>query len=185
MRRLLMGLVVVASALPTGANADAACYFVPVLGGDSCTEVDWEHRDQAGYDHYMRQKALEPDDPKSLAAWRADNWVQANLAIERAQATWWRDAFVDDLPDGNRRGWFRLIDLTKLEEERRFQSVVYPCDVNYGNARSGGCVPDNRDYDCPELRSWGIVNIPVTGNDWMLLDDNHDGMGCEVEAVSE
>jgi hypothetical protein len=68
--------------------------------------------------------------------------------------------------------------LLYLPDLRR--SVFYPCDPNYENARSGGCVPDNHDYDCPELRSWGIANIPVSGRDWMFLDDDGNGIGCEV-----
>ena len=52
-------------------------------------------------------------------------------------------------------------------------------------------MPSDRDYDCFELRSWGIVNIPIrdttifVGEDWMLLDDDHDGIGCEVEPVND
>jgi hypothetical protein len=90
------------------------------------------------------------------------------------------------------------------------RTISYVCDVNYWDAQSGGCVPADRDYDSDELRAWGIVNIrvvkivppesgglegalgsviellpwteetPVVEPDWMLLDDDHDGMGCEV-----
>jgi hypothetical protein len=64
--------------------------------------------------------------------------------------------------------------------------IEYDCDPNYDDAQSGGCVPADRDYDCGELRSWGIANIPVIGEDWMLLDDDGDGLGCEpiVEPVT-
>src|SRR5688500_10304847 len=63
------------------------------------------------------------------------------------------------------------------------------CDPNYG-ATSAGCVPGDRDYDCPELRAMGIGDIPVVGSDWQRLDGyfNYslgywesypDGLGCE------
>jgi hypothetical protein len=63
------------------------------------------------------------------------------------------------------------------------------CDPNYG-ATSAGCVPGDRDYDCPELHSMGIGDIPVIGSDWQRLDGFYnyyggywesypDGLGCE------
>src|SRR5215217_3180746 len=63
------------------------------------------------------------------------------------------------------------------------------CGPNYG-ATDGGCIPEDRDYDCPELWEMGIGDIPVIGNDWMRLDGYQDfetgewisapdGLGCE------
>jgi hypothetical protein len=63
------------------------------------------------------------------------------------------------------------------------------CDPNYGMT-AGGCVPGDRDYDCPELKAMGIGDIPVIGSDWQRLDGyfNYatgqwiaypDGVGCE------
>ena len=82
--------------------------------------------------------------------------------------------------------------------------VYYLCDDNYGDALTGGCVPDGsgrimpgiendidgRDYDCDELHAIGIGDIPVIGTDWMLLDGYQDfttgewisppdGLACE------
>jgi hypothetical protein len=124
---------------------------------------------------------------------RADEWADTYLAAEKAVAVYWRDAWVDqDAKSGRRTGRLRTPD---------GQVISYTCDINYRDAGSGGCVPADRDYDCDELRSWGIVNIrvrtPVSNprpvvtpppglrGDWMLLDDDHDGLACEVEAASE
>jgi hypothetical protein len=63
------------------------------------------------------------------------------------------------------------------------------CDPNYGMT-PGGCVPGDRDYDCPELHNMGIGDIPVVGSDWQRLDGYYnfdlgywesypDGLGCE------
>ena len=63
------------------------------------------------------------------------------------------------------------------------------CDPNY-DATSAGCVPGDRDYDCPELHAMGIGDIPVIGSDWQRLDGYQDlstgewlsypdGLGCE------
>lgn len=69
------------------------------------------------------------------------------------------------------------------------QASAQYCDPNYGMT-PGGCVPDDRDYDCPELKAVGIGDIPVLGNDWQRLDgyidyntgqwiSYPDGVGCE------
>jgi hypothetical protein len=47
------------------------------------------------------------------------------------------------------------------------------CDPNYGPTPAG-CVPGDRDHDCPELHSWGIGDIPVIGDDWQRLDGYYD-----------
>src|SRR4051794_37401919 len=63
------------------------------------------------------------------------------------------------------------------------------CDPNYGPT-PGGCVPGDRDYDCPELHAMGIGDVPVLGTDWQHLDGYYnyttgvwetypDGLGCE------
>jgi hypothetical protein len=51
--------------------------------------------------------------------------------------------------------------LPTWDQERSDRSDLhYDCDLHDGDALSGGSVPHNRDFDCLELRSWGIVNIP-------------------------
>jgi hypothetical protein len=97
---------------------------------------------------------------------------------------WRRDALVDHPYNRGRVGWLMHLPTWDQESSDR-NDLYYDCDIHYGNALSGGCVPHNRDFDCPELRSWGIVNLPVIGEDWMLLEDNHDGMGCEVKPKAE
>src|SRR5262245_59878570 len=63
------------------------------------------------------------------------------------------------------------------------------CDPNYAPTPAG-CVPGDRDYDCPELHFMGIGDIPVIGTDWQRLDGYYnfaggywesypDGLGCE------
>jgi hypothetical protein len=63
------------------------------------------------------------------------------------------------------------------------------CDPNYATTYAG-CVPGDRDYDCPELHAMGIGDIPVVGSDWQRLDGYYDyyqgywvsypdGLGCE------
>lgn len=47
------------------------------------------------------------------------------------------------------------------------------CDPSYGET-TNGCVPGDRDYDCPELWEQGIGDIPVLGSDWMRLDGYQD-----------
>src|SRR5829696_832367 len=63
------------------------------------------------------------------------------------------------------------------------------CDPNYAPTPAG-CVPGDRDYDCPELHAMEIGDIPVIGSDWQRLDgyldfatgqwlSYPDGLGCE------
>jgi hypothetical protein len=63
------------------------------------------------------------------------------------------------------------------------------CDGNYAPTYAG-CVPGDRDYDCWELHSMGLGDIPVIGYDWQRLDgyldydtgewlSYPDGLGCE------
>lgn len=63
------------------------------------------------------------------------------------------------------------------------------CDPNYAPT-AAGCVPGDRDYDCPELHAMGLGDIPVIGTDWQRLDgyldfasgqwiSYPDGLGCE------
>jgi hypothetical protein len=140
-----------------------------------------------------------------LAAYDERNaWADAHLAAEKAVATWWRGALTDrDAERISETEWreFREGTLWEVDPNGIPGDALYPvngrghvssltggeyvsyeCDTNYGDAQSGGCVPADRDYDCGELRSWGIANIPVIGEDWMLLDDDGDGWGCNVVA---
>jgi hypothetical protein len=68
-------------------------------------------------------------------------------------------------------------------------AVAQSCDPNYAPV-AAGCVPADRDYDCPELKDRGIGDIPVIGTDWQRLDGYYDynsgqwvaypdGLGCE------
>lgn len=109
----------------------------------------------------------------------SEAWADTNLAADKAVAIFWRDVDVE-YSGGTLIGTLRAAD---------GRTIRYTCDTNYRGAQSGGCVPADRDYDCTELRSWGIVNIPVMPpipgakhqrGDWMLLDDDGDGVGCEV-----
>jgi hypothetical protein len=58
---------------------------------------------------------------------------------------------------------------------------AYGCDWNYSTTKAG-CVPDQPgDYDCPDLHAMGLWEIRVLGDDWMLLDEDEDGLGCEID----
>lgn len=155
----------------------------------SCEEFEEKAAEQAAYDsQYDEQQEREYQNRRYEAAEAADDWADTYLAAEKAVAVFWRDAFVHrDTMNGKRTGRLGTPE---------GQIPSYACDPNYEDAQSGGCVPADRDYDCWELRSWGIVNIPILnypyptlpshiGDDWMLLDDDHDGMGCEVEPVND
>jgi hypothetical protein len=62
-------------------------------------------------------------------------------------------------------------------------SPAYGCDWNYATTRTG-CVPaEQGDYDCFDLRAMGLKDIRVIGDDWMLLDEDGDGFGCEFIAT--
>jgi hypothetical protein len=47
------------------------------------------------------------------------------------------------------------------------------CDPNYTPV-AAGCVPSDRDYDCPELHAMGLGDIPVIGTDWQRRDGLYD-----------
>jgi hypothetical protein len=56
---------------------------------------------------------------------------------------------------------------------------AYGCDWNYGTQLSG-CVSDGQgDYDCDALYAMDLARIHVMGDDWMALDEDEDGIGCE------
>ena len=62
---------------------------------------------------------------------------------------------------------------------------AYGCDWNYGTSREG-CVPDQQgDFDCDALYAMDLARIHVIGDDWMLLDDDGDGIGCENPPLTE
>lgn len=129
-------------------------------------------------------------------------WADAHLAAEKAVATWWRAAvlsfenpewdieirqgvLVEQTPTGiPGDAVYPVNGRVRVSSTSGAELVYYECDTNYGDARSGGCVPADRDYDCGELRSWGITSIPVIGEDWMLLDDDGDGWACEPLVVA-
>jgi hypothetical protein len=175
-----MGLAVVASLATslTGASTESECGGLFQMSCYELEQVKWE---EAKRRYYEANESLrgEPLGPVG----RANQWANEHLAVERAEAVWWRDALVDHLSDGSRIGW--LLHLPTWEHGSDHKDFYYPCDTHYGDALSGGCVPDSRDFDCPELRSWGIVNIPVIGEDWMLLDDDGNGAGCDVGGTTQ
>jgi len=180
-----MAVVASLAMSPIGAIADEHCgeglFQTPCLSpeeeqerADKAAEAKWmNERDE----QYMRDEA---EAGLYEQAAMADDWANTYLGAEKAVAVYWRDAYVEH--EANRK---RIGSLRGPDE----QVINYTCDINYGDTQSGGCVPADRDYDCWELRSWGIVGIPVrtpTPNtnppirgDWMLLDDDHDGLGCE------
>ncbi len=142
-------------------------------GEREATRAAQDRRDAEQYDEYLEEAS------HIEAAEGADAWADTHLVAAKAAAVSWRDAYVE-YEDGGPIGTLRAAD---------GRVIRYACDVSYGEAQSGGCVPADRDYDCAELRSWGIVNIPIMRaipgarylrGDWMLLDDDHDGLGCEV-----
>lgn len=170
MRHVLMGLAAVAS-LATSLSGESGLGGVQSVAA-TCGIEEW---DPPCDDPYHEQKEYDRADT-------ADAWADTHLAAEKAAATYWRDALVREDPVTGER-------ISRLgTPDGRFIYGSYVCDPNYGNAISGGCVPADRDYDCGELRSWGIVNIPVLFEigigDWMLLDDDHDGMGCEFQPAT-
>jgi hypothetical protein len=62
---------------------------------------------------------------------------------------------------------------------------AYGCEWNYATKRTG-CVPDEQgDFDCPDLHAMGLSDIRVIGDDWMLLDEDGDGFGCEFDPRAE
>lgn len=193
MKHLPAGLIVLTALItlvtPARAQDDCGGWFQP-----SCRELERARAEQAeedSYNDYLNERA-EQDYLDSLyeAAYAADEWADTYLSAEKAAATYWRNAYVKrDSATGKRIG--------TLESTTTSEMVRYACDSLYSDALSGGCVPDDRDYDCEELRTWGIVNIPVRKSsqsgafipsqvvDWMLLDDDGDGIGCEVEPAEE
>ncbi|MCA9878173.1 MAG: hypothetical protein KC442_10335 [Thermomicrobiales bacterium] len=190
---LLMEIAVVASLVtsPIGALDARAIPAAADCGG--------RYQEDCGFDSKEEQGRLEervyptPTDEeiqeRRLQRQR-DTWADTHLAAERAVATWWRGRGPGYDPVSGRRGRGVLVeqvpggrsgdalDFARREPlDREF--IYYECDPNYDDAESGGCVPSDRDYDCSELRAWGIASIPVIGEDWMLLDDDGDGWGCE------
>jgi hypothetical protein len=199
MRPVLIGLAVVAAVIfvlgvavisPRPAAADMVCVSSP---SHCATEIADRHAEADRHDEqmeeYLRSEAYD-------AADAAEEWADIYLTEEKTTATYWRSPLVQrNSVTGHRMGRLGTSD-------GRYIYGSYVCDPNYDVALSGGCVPADRDYDCWELRSWGIVNIPIMdttirpnttgaampsfiGDDWMLLDDDHDGMGCEVEHQPE
>jgi hypothetical protein len=138
------------------------------------------------YDSLEVQAEQNAEDAKEWELERADRqnaWADTYLAAEKAEALYWRQTLAKRDPVSN-KPMGELVNMTTREVVR------YPCDPNYDRAQPGGCAPGDRDYECWELRSWGIVNIPIKnfssaiatelkGDDWMLLDDDHGGVGCE------
>lgn len=193
MRQLVVALLVFvalgASLAPARAEDDCGGWFQP-----SCRELERARAEQAeedSYNDYLNERA-EQDYQDSLyeAAYTAEEWADTYLSAEKAAATYWRNAYVNrDSATGKRIG--------TLESTTTSEIVRYPCESLYNDALSGGCVPEDRDYDCDELRAWGIVNIPVVKSsqsggyipsmlvDWMHLDEDDDGIGCDVDPAEQ
>lgn len=192
MKLLLMGLVVLASLTTSLLSASSEEHLI-------------RHHEDAK-ENCRRFQAGENLEHIEHDAAARDEWADTYLAAEKAVAVYWRLPIARyDCESGKRIGHLK-------EVATPGETIRYVCDGNYGNAESGGCVPADRDYDCDELRAWGLVNIPVHKNvvppepggivgaaanviallpggapdpvadrDWMLLDDDHDGLGCEFQ----
>jgi hypothetical protein len=204
MRPMPIGLAVVAalaSSLVGASGLGSVASAQPGCGGAAYQEpCDYDSRDeQEGYDE-REYPTFTPEESAWLRAWgERETWAGTRLAAEKAVATWWRlpalssnfyaetgevwsrnGALVEQVPNeiaGDAR--YPVAGSVSVSRYSSAEWVTYECDVNYGDAQSGGCVPADRDYDCGELRSWGIASIPVIGEDWMLLDDDGDGWDCE------
>jgi hypothetical protein len=187
MRHLTAGLLVLvalgASLAPARAEDGCGGWFQP-----SCREVERARKEREEQNSLIEKEneRAEQEYLNSLydAAYAADEWADTYLAAEKAAATYWRNAFVNRDPKTGKR-------IGTLESTTTSEMVRYMCESLYNDALSGGCVPDDRDYDCDELRAWGIVNIPVVKSrpgvfipsqvvDWMQLDEDGDGIACEV-----
>jgi hypothetical protein len=192
-----MGLAMVASlamsligvSVPNGIPSVAAqCAFL-----EDCDYDAMEGRRAARGEGADETQDYPTPTPWELEERRQNAFVDAHLAAEKAVATWWRCCFLNlDVYEIESRGGAlkemvpngipgdALYPISgRVSNSSGTEFVHYDCDPNYGDAQSGGCVPADRDYDCAELRSWGIAGIPVIGEDWMLLDDDGDGQGCE------
>jgi hypothetical protein len=185
MRPVVIGLAVVAvltSSLIGASGFGSVASAQPGCGGAAYQEpCDYDSMDeQEPPDDRWADEAEEYEESQQYArANEANEWAERYLATELAVATHWRSPFVvHDSETGKRQG--ELESMSTPVQRYRFD-----CDPNYVDAYSGGCVPADRDYDCWELRSWGIASIGVI-QDWMLLDDDGDGVGCEpVDAGQE
>jgi hypothetical protein len=208
MRPVLIGLAVVAS-IATSLIGPSGLGGVPTVaqcGGPMEDDCDENLRGEDPQDVDEQYERL-PEDPEEEAEFalrvQRNAWADAHLAAEQAVATWWRNPITypdrDQISDTEWRE-YRVGVLWEQNPNGIPGDAMYPvngfgssaetldgipefvryeCDPNYGDAQSGGCVPGERDYDCGKLRSWGIASIPVIGEDWMLLDDDGDGLGCE------
>lgn len=178
MRPLLIALAVVAS-LGTSLGGALDARAVPAMtdcGARYQEDCDPDSMDDQGS---SRERVYPTPTEQEMQEWSLqsarDAWADEHLATEKAVATWWRGNGPRYDPVSGQRGRGVLVEQVSSEGEL----VYYECDSNYGDAESGGCVPSDREYNCVELRSWGIASIPVTGDDWMLLDEDGDGWGCE------
>jgi hypothetical protein len=143
---------------------------------------DPQDGDREDYPDYSEQEPPDEVIEEQRFIYQRDKWADEYLAAEKAVAKWWRWPLVE-ISDGSGQRMGTLFQhprVTPTPNGPHNEYVEYVCDPNYDHAQSGGCVPADRDYDCWELRSWGIANIGVIGEDWMLLDEDFDGVGCEV-----
>jgi hypothetical protein len=168
--------------------------------GGAAWEQECDYPDDPGDYEEREYPTMTPEDSAALRArMERDAWADTHLAAEKAVATWWRfpaltsnfyaeagevwsrnGALVEQVPNEiPRDALYPVAGSVSVSPYSGREWVTYDCDTNYDDAQSGGCVPADRDYDCGELRSWGIASIPVIGDDWMLLDDDGDGWGCE------
>ena len=208
MRPVLTGLAIGASLATSliGVSDLGSIASAQPCGGRYEEDCDYDSRDEPPPPDEREYPTMTPEEEyhQDLSRER-DAWADAHLAAEKAVATWWRfavtstnamiglhpelleleldrreGALVEQVPNGiPGDAVYPVNGRVSVSQYSGAEWIYYECDTNYGDALSGGCVPADRDYDCGELRSWGIANIPVIGGDWMLLDDDGDGWGCD------
>lgn len=182
LRLLIIGFAVVAS-LGTSFIGAHEAYALPAVADcgaryqEDCDPDSMDDQESSGVQLYPTPTTQELQESRLQRA--RDAWADEHLAAEKAVATWWRGRGPQYDPVSGQRGRGILVEQVPSDRE----IVSYECDPNYGDAESGGCVPGDRAYDCVELRSWGIASIPIVGEDWMVLDDDGDGRGCEPTFV--
>jgi hypothetical protein len=174
---LLAGLAVLAVlAFPSGGSTQESTYDRRERAYEATRSAFLAEESEQDYQNDLARE-------RDLIIQRLDDEADEYLAAEKAVATWWRRTLTETSDEsGQRTGTLiQYPRVTFTPDGPRNEVIEYECDPNYEDALTGGCVPADRDYDCEELRSWGIAQMLVIGDDWMLLDDDHDGVGCEVE----
>jgi hypothetical protein len=166
----------------------AACLPYEDCDDDHGLEEYRESQNEREYEDYRDDPGPSDEEIAELELIvERDAWADAHLATEKATASYWRDP-ITWISRESRQRLGAVLQQPRLPlspDGPRNDDIEYVCDLNYDDAQSGGCVPADRDYECWELQSWGIANIPLIGEDWMLLDDDGNGVGCEVIGTAQ